>query len=155
MVGIYYMKKNIKNSLRAVTFVVIAISCTTYSEDFPFNAEQLTGDWAESYNNKLACSPDNLHFKMELNPKGKKLNILLDRMWKLDNGENTDRYSAAIISATDRTLVIRYDNETRTRQDGSLVEWELSMVAPNIYRWRETGWGEDEVNSVVGIKCSK
>jgi len=149
------MKKNIKNSLRALTFLVIAISFTAHSEDFPFKAEQLAGDWAESYNNKPACSPDNLHFKMELNPKEKKLNVLLDRMWKLDNGETTDRYSATIISATDRTLVIRYDNETRARQDGSLVEWELSMVAPDIYRWRETGWSEDEVNSVVGVKCSK
>lgn len=149
------MKKNVRNLLATILVSITATSCTSRSDNFPFNAEQISGDWAESYNNKPACSPDNLHFKMELKPNDKKLNILLDRMWELGNGETTDRYSATITSATNRTLVIRYDNETRKRKDGSLVEWELSMVAPGIYRWRETGWNEDEVNTVVGIKCSK
>jgi hypothetical protein len=149
------MQTNIRKSLAVLLFAAAAIACTAHSESFPFNPEQLAGDWAESYNNKPVCSADNLHFKMEIKPNEKKLNILLDRMWKLDNGETTDRYSATIISATDRTLIIRYDNETRVRKDGSLVEWELSMVAPGIYRWRETGWGEEEVNTVVGVKCSK
>jgi hypothetical protein len=149
------MIENIKNALSAVLIAVFTLSCSAHSEIFPFDPGQLSGDWSESYNNKPACSPHNLHFKMELVPNEKKLNILLDRVWTLGNGETTDRYSATIISATDRTLVIRYDNETRVRKDGSLIEWELSIVAPGIYRWRETGWKDDEVNTVVGIKCSQ
>lgn len=145
----------INRKLLIIASLTLAISSNAHADKYPFDAEQLSGDWVESYNNKTACSPDNLHFKMEIKPTEKKFVVQLDRMWKLDNGETTDHYSASIISATDRTLVIRYDNETRARKDGSLVEWELSVAAPGIYRWRETTWGEDEVNTVVGVRCSK
>jgi hypothetical protein len=84
---------------------------------------------------------------------GKRLDIVFDRQWKTELG-TTDHIGAAILSSTARTLVIRYDNETRKKQDGRPVEWELSMAAPGVYRWRETEWEPDKVNTVVGIRCA-
>jgi hypothetical protein len=91
---------------------------------------------------------------MTLSKDGKRFNVQLDRAWKLDAGPTTDHYAADILSATDRTLVIRYDSETRLRRSGQPVEWELAIVAPGVYRWRETEWPAGTVNTVVGLRCS-
>ncbi len=49
--------------------------------------------------------------------------------------------------------IVSPDNEQRVTMAGKPVEWELSVVAPGIYRWRATDWQRHEVNSVVGIRC--
>jgi hypothetical protein len=125
---------------------------STNSSPFPFNREQLAGWWAESYNTDLACGPQNLKSTMEISPDGKRLEMRFDRLWKTALGE-TDHTSATIISATSRTIIIRYDGETRLQSNGQPQEWELTVVASGVYRWRETDWKEGKVNVVVGIRC--
>jgi hypothetical protein len=90
---------------------------------------------------------------MQVGVDGKRLEMRFDRKWKTELGE-TDHFGATIVSATTRTLVIRYDGETRLKRSGKPVEWELAVVAPGVYRWRETEWRPGEVNTVVGIRCS-
>lgn len=121
---------------------------------FPFDRGQLSGWWGESYNTDLACGQQNLKSTMEISPDGKRLNMRLDRRWKTELGE-TDRMGANIISATSRSIIIQYDGETRLKRTGKPQEWELTIVAPGIYRWRETEWDPGEVNTVVGIRCSQ
>ena len=123
-------------------------------KNFPFNVRYLSGDWVESYDDSAACAKSNLHIRMEISKDRKRFHVLLDRMWKNDMGTTSDNAWATILSATDRTLVIRYDNETRLRKSGEPVEWELSVVAPGVYRWRETSWPVGEVNTIVGLRCS-
>jgi hypothetical protein len=85
---------------------------------------------------------------------GKRLQLVFDRPWQTELGLLT-QFNATIVSSTERTLVIRYDNETRKRRNGQPVEWELSIAAPGVYRWRETEWKPNEVNTVVGIRCAE
>jgi hypothetical protein len=59
-----------------------------------------------------------------------------------------------VVAETERSLTLRYDNETRQDAHGKLVEWQLIIVAPGVYRWRQTDWPEGKVNGVVGIRCS-
>ncbi|TXH07207.1 MAG: hypothetical protein E6R09_00515 [Rhodocyclaceae bacterium] len=120
---------------------------------FPFDPAQLAGVWTENASNEIACAPDKLQFRFRLDTTRQRLDILLDRLQKLGDREAADRYSAQILSATANTLIIRYDNEQRVTMAGKPVEWELSVVAPGIYRWRATDWQRHEVNSVVGIRC--
>ncbi|HIV71037.1 MAG TPA: hypothetical protein H9903_08915 [Candidatus Aquabacterium excrementipullorum] len=120
---------------------------------FPFDPSQLSGWWAESYDTDPACGPQNLRATMNIDSVAKRLDIQFDRSWKTELGEK-DRTGANILSATARTLVVQYDGETRTKPNGKPVEWELSMVAPGVYRWRETGWPPGQVNTVVGIRCA-
>ncbi len=89
---------------------------------------------------------------MEISADGKRLDMRFDRLWETELGK-TDRMGAKIISATSRSLVIQYDNETRLKVTGKPEEWELIIVAPGVYRWRETDWKEGKVNIVVGIRC--
>ena len=142
-----------KLALSLLVFSTVAFASTD-PNPFSFDRSQLSGWWGESYNTDLACSPENLKSTMEVSPNGKRIEMRFDRHWKTELGE-ADRYGADIISATSRTLVIRYDNETRKKSSGKPVEWELAIVAPGVYRWRETEWKPGQVNTVVGIRCSQ
>jgi hypothetical protein len=119
-----------------------------------FDIAQLSGWWAESYSSVPACDPSNVRTRQVFSEDGKHLKFLFDRPWQTELGPATE-FEATIISSTDRTLVIRYDNESRKKRTGQPVEWELSIAAPGVYRWRETEWKREEVNTVVGIRCTE
>ncbi len=141
--------------LFSITFPTVVFCAHTFAQStLSFSPEQLSGWWAESYNADLACGPQNLRVKHEFSKDGKRLNLRFDRKWKTELGKK-DGISATILKSTQRTIVIRYDGESRRKQNGELVEWELSIVAPGVYRWRETDWPAGEVNNVVGIRCTK
>lgn len=129
-----------------------AVSAATDPEPFPFDPAQLAGWWAESYNTDVTCGPQNLRTTMRVDLAAKRLEMKFDRKWKTELGE-TDHFGARIVAATSRTLIVRYDNEKRLKRSGVPVEWELAVVAPGVYRWRETEWKPGEVNTVVGIRC--
>lgn len=81
------------------------------------------------------------------------MTVKLNRIHPTEIGDK-DEVAATIIESTETTLTIAYDGETRRRDDGGLVQWQLAVVAPGAYRWRETSWSPQGVNVVVGIKCS-
>lgn len=120
---------------------------------FPFDPAQLAGSWSENASNEVACAPGNLRMRFSFDIPRQRLEFRLDRLRKLGDREAADRYSAQILSATANALTIRYDNEQRITHAGRPVEWELTVVAPGIYRWRATDWAQHEVNTVVGIRC--
>jgi hypothetical protein len=122
--------------------LLLCASATGFSAQpsFPFDVAQIAGQWAENFNTDEACGASNLHFRFD-----RSVTAL---------GE-TDRVSADILSATPRSLVIRYDNEKRLSRLRKPLEWELTVVAPGLYRWRATDWQEGEVNTVVGVRCSR
>jgi hypothetical protein len=145
------MRTTIPVMLLTATFSGLCLGASD-ATPFKFDRNQLSGWWAESFNTDLACGPDNVRTTMEVSPDGKRLEMRFDRKWKTELGE-TDHFGATIVSATSRTLIIRYENEKRVKPTGGLVEWELAIVAPGVYRWRETAWRSGEVNTVVGVRC--
>lgn len=127
---------------------------STQPQGLAFPVSQLSGWWAESYSTRPACDAGNVRTRQVFSPDGKRLQFVFDRPWQTELGLLTQT-GATIISSTERTLVIRYDGETRRSGSGQPVEWELSIAAPGVYRWRETGWKPNEVNTVVGIRCAE
>jgi len=144
----------VKLSILVFITIMAAVSVGVAQADNSFDMKQLSGWWAESYNTDVTCSADNLKVKHELSADGKRLSLKFDRRWQTELGE-MDHVEATVLSSTERTLVIQYDGESRSRPDGKLQEWELSIVAPGVYRWRETSWPTGNVNPVVGIRCSE
>jgi hypothetical protein len=134
-----------------------AISCfAAQLAPLPFDPAQLAGTWAESYNTDAACGPESVKSTLALSADGKRLEIHLNKKIKTDVGvDEVDHVGAAILSATQHTVVIRYDGETRKKKSGEPMEWELAIVAPGVYRWRETEWRSGAVNIVVGVRCSR
>lgn len=119
-----------------------------------FDRSLLAGVWAESVNTSPACAESNLHHTFELTTDGKTLNFKLDRKWTIATGQAVERYSATVVSSTKHSLVIRYNTDIGTPPSGYPIEWEISFVAPGVYRWRAEAWPEGNVNTVVGVKCS-
>lgn len=140
-----------------VSAFAFLLSSVTYAAaspaSFPFDSNQLAGLWAESYNTEPACAPGNLKMRMQLSRDGKILDITYDRKWKTALGE-TEGSRATVLSAGPASLVIQYEGERRLKQSGRPLEWELTVVAPGVYRWRETDWEPGRVNTVVGVRCS-
>jgi len=118
-----------------------------------FTVSQLAGSWAESTNTRPICTNNEVRYRFEFAPDGRRVTVKLNRIHPTEIGDK-DEIAATIIESTETTLTIAYDNETRRREDGSLVQWQLAVVSPGVYRWRETSWQPQAVNVVVGIKCS-
>ena len=136
-----------------VTLIVASSLLSTQAQsNEEFDKTSLSGWWAESYNTDITCGSQNLRVKHEFSTDGKRLLLRFDRKWKTELGE-AEKFEATVVSQTRRSIVIRYDNERRKKRSGQQVEWELSIVAPGVYRWRETEWPVGEVNTVVGVKC--
>lgn len=131
----------------------LLLSAAVTAAPVPFDETQLSGSWAESVNANIACDGVRRLSRMQLSDDRQKLAIFNDRTWVSKLGE-TNRFAATVLAETERSLTLRYDNETRRTSEGKLVEWQLIFVAPGVFRWRETDWAEGKVNGVVGIRCS-
>lgn len=129
------------------------LSAAVTAATTPFDVTQLSGSWSDSVNANSVCDQARHFTRMQLSDDHARLAIFNDRTWKSKLGE-TNRFAATVVAETERSLTLRYDNETRLNAAGKLVEWQLIIVAPGVYRWRETDWPEGKVNGVVGIRCS-
>jgi len=154
-----------QSSLLAFAVALVASACTTtpvhppaapapaQPDGLKFTAAQLAGSWAESTNTRQVCTNNEVRYRFEFAPDGQRLTVKLNRIHPTEIGEK-DEITATIIEATETTLTLTYEGETRRREDGSLVQWQLLVVAPGVYRWRETSWQPQSVNVIVGVKCS-
>lgn len=151
------MKKSIPSILVALAASSAATSAFAAIEPapFPFDVKQLSGVWADSVDTEPACGMKNGHFRYEFSSDRKRLAIKFDR--EIDSGTagKISQIDATILSATARTITLRYDGEQRMNSLGQPIEWQLAMVAPGVYRWRATDWRVGVVNTVVGIQCSE
>ena len=131
----------------------LLLSAAVTAATTPFDVTQLSGSWSDSFNTNSVCDQPRHFTRMQLSDDHVRLAIFNDRIWKSNLGE-TNRFAATVVAETERSLTLRYDNETRQDAQGKPVEWQLIIVAPGVYRWRQTDWPEGKVNGVVGIRCS-
>jgi hypothetical protein len=118
-----------------------------------FDRSLLSGEWVESDDTDFACTKDKPHQRFELSEDGKTLVFKIDRKLLIATGKAVDQYSATVILATPRALVIEYNN-TEGAPKGFPKAWELAFIAPGVFRWRATEWPVGHVNRVVGVRCS-
>lgn len=147
----------LKNSLRFLTFAfgIALVGCATVPPKPPglnFSPDQLAGSWAESGNSQDVCTDNEVRYRFEFAPDGKRLTIRLSRLHPTEIGDR-EEVGASIVESTDRSLTISYEAESRLRTDGTPLQWQLVVVAPGVYRWRETSWPIHNVNVMVGVKC--
>lgn len=129
----------------------IAVSLSVQAQEF--DRALLSGLWAENASTKPACEADNPRVRYELSPDGKVLVFKLDRPLRIGTGRTVSQYSATVVRSTARSLVIRYNADIGETPPDYPKEWEMSFVAPGVYRWRATEPPDGRVNPVVGIRC--
>ena len=131
----------------------LLLSAAVTAAATPFDVTQLSGSWSDSYNTNSVCDPSRHFTRMQLSDDHARLAIFNDRMRKSQLGEG-NHFAATVVAETERSLTLRYDNDRRRDAQGQPVEWQLIIVAPGVYRWRQADWPEGKVNGVVGIRCS-
>ena len=131
----------------------LLLSAAVTAATTPFDVTQLSGSWSDSFNSNSVCDPSRHLTRMQLSDDHARLAIFNDRMRSSKLGE-ANHFAATVVAETERSLTIRYDNENRLDDQGKPVEWQLIVVAPGVYRWRQADWPEGKVNGVVGIRCS-
>lgn len=142
------------SSAVALALVLAACGQAPRSPAAGFDSSQLSGWRAESFDDSEACAATNVRSQYIISRDGKRLLMKMDRKWKTGLGE-LDSVEATVLAASPRSLTIQYDGETRVDAAGKTVAWELVIVAPGLYRWRETSWESGKVNIVVGVRCSQ
>ncbi len=133
---------------------VIGLVYSNTSISMEFDKSLIAGVWSESINTSQACNSENLHTTFELTNEGKNLVFKLDRAWEIATGKSVTEYTAKVLSSTSNSMTIEYENLSGL-PDNYPETWEISFVAPGVYRWRASSWPAGKVNSVVGIRCSQ
>ena len=118
-----------------------------------FAKSLLAGTWEESVSTDQVCTGKGATLKYDLSSDSKTLTVGFSKPIETDLGK-VSSIRAKVVASTSRSLTIVYDGEKRLRSDGTPAQWELSVVAAGVYRWRETSWKDGEVNVVVGVRCS-
>jgi hypothetical protein len=132
---------------------ILAFFSTSAGAQASFDWSLLEGKWAESAEHKYGCRPDNVHQHFEVSSDRKTLILKNDRKWRMDNGQEVERYSATIVSEGPNVLVIKYGPELKGIPD-EYREWEMRFIGPGTYRWRASTWPVGRYNSVIGVKCA-
>jgi hypothetical protein len=135
-----------------VALLTLALApLTAHSSIFPKSL--LAGTWEESAGTDQVCTGKGATLRYEFSSDSKALTVTFSKPIETDIGK-VSSVRAKVVASTSRSLTIVYDGEKRLRSDGTPAQWELSVVAAGVYRWRETSWKDDEVNVVVGVRCS-
>jgi hypothetical protein len=147
------MKLSLPSALVCWALLTSTAVCFAQSrpEKSDFDWGLLSGEWAESAQHACGCKPDNLHFRFALSADKKTVTFKLDRLWNIASKQVTE-YSAEILEANGRMLVIRYGPELEVASPEMRL-WELLFIGPGTYRWRATTWREGIYNDVIGVKC--
>jgi hypothetical protein len=118
-----------------------------------FAVSQLVGSWAESANHRPVCTSDEVRYRFEFSSDGRRVTVKLNKIHPTEIGDK-DEIGATIIESTANTLTIAYDGESRLRDDGKPMQWQLVVVSQGVYRWREASWPVQAVNPIVGVRCA-
>lgn len=145
--------RTLLSPITALSLVAALVPAAGYaqSKSERFDWSLLNGKWAESADHAYGCRPDNLHFKFDVSADKKRITFKLDRRWPIA-GQEVSEYSANVVEANGRMLVIRYGQEL-TKIPAEMREWEVLFIGPGTYRWRATAWPAGQYNTVIGVKC--
>jgi hypothetical protein len=139
---------------RVILFALFWAMSSTVSLAQEFDRSLLSGEWVESDNTEFACTSNKAHQRFELSEDGKTLVFKLNQKLLIATGKMVDQYSASVLLALPKALVIEY-NDTEGLPKGFPRTWELAFIAPGVYRWRVTIAPAGHVNYVVGVRCSQ
>lgn len=119
-----------------------------------FDPAQLAGTWADNMSEVPACITITNHFKYVFDDEKNQLKIIYNKPIKTQAFGETNIFTARILHASTNSIIIRYDGEKRLNEKLQPLEWQLTMVAPDVFRWRATNMADSRVNNVIGIRCS-
>ena len=116
---------------------------------FAFDAKDLDGLWAESMQNRYACTPTNRHQRFELSADLKTLTITtVPRFSK----QASVTIHLLVTKTDDKSIYFRFPGE-HSPPDPLAGEFAITMIGPGVYRWHVTSEHEALKPAPIGIRC--
>lgn len=121
--------------------ILVLIGCDDNSGNFInpiFSSLEGKWEWRQE-DSTCSSNPHTLRFVESEN----KLIIEHEKMIDSYNGEKYKVAEYDILGAGKESIALALVGETRTDRDSNLVTWELKLISPNEYCWRESDWAKD------------
>ena len=135
----------------------IAVFCTLVLSPLlahAFDSKELQGAWAESTQNRYACTSTNRYQRLELAPDGKTLTITFERRARAGKANAQERFNLAVVRAEDHALTVRFVGHDDPA-DPLFGDWQLSVLGPGVYRWHLVSKHETLQPAPIVVRCEQ
>jgi hypothetical protein len=135
----------------------IAISCTLAVSPLlgnAFDSAELKGHWAESTQNRYACTSSNRYQHFELAPDGKTLTITFEHRARAGKANALERLTLAVTRVEDHALTVRFVGHDDP-SDPLVGDWQMSFLGPGIYRWHLVSKHETLQPAPIVVRCEQ
>ena len=119
-----------------------------------FDSAELRGLWAESTQNRYACTSTNRYQHFELAADGKTLTISFEPRARTGKPKPAERLSLSVIRAEDHALTVRFVGHD-TPSDPLFGDWRMSFLGPGVYRWHLVSAHETLQPAPIVIRCTQ
>jgi hypothetical protein len=135
--------------MRKVYIVSVLLVGSLAIRALAFEAKDLDGLWAESMQNRYACTPTNRHQRFELSTDLKTLTITtVPRFSK----QASVTIHLLVTKTDDKSIYFRFPGE-HSPSDPLAGEFAITMIGPGVYRWHVTSEHEALKPAPIGIRC--
>ena len=114
-----------------------------------FNDDDLRGLWAESNQNRYACTPTNRYQRFQLSADQKTLIVTIIRK---STSKPTEIVPLDIIKTDERSIYFRFPGK-HLAPDPLAGEFAITIIGPGVYRWHMTSGHDTLKPAPIGIRC--
>ena len=138
-------------------FRLIAAVCTLALSPLlanAFDGAELRGLWAESTQNRYACTSTNRYQHFELSLDGKTLTISFEPRARTGKARPGERLTLAVTRTEDHALTVRFVGHD-TPSDPLFGDWRMSFLGPGVYRWHLVSAHETLQPAPIVVRCAQ
>jgi hypothetical protein len=119
-----------------------------------FDSTQLSGLWAESTQNRYACTSTTRYQHFELALDGKTLAITFEPHAHAGKAKAEERLTLTVIRAEEHALTVRFDGHDAPG-DSLAGDWQMSFLGPGVYRWHLVSAHETLQPAPIAVRCAQ
>jgi hypothetical protein len=135
----------------------IAAACTLALHPLlagAFDSAELRGLWAESTQNRYACTSASRYQHFELSLDGKTLTIGFEPRTRTSKAKAGERLTLAVIRTEEHSLTVRFVGHD-TPGDPLFGDWRMSFLGPGVYRWHLVSAHETLQPAPIIVRCAQ
>ena len=119
-----------------------------------FDSTELRGLWAESTQNRYACTSANRYQHFELALDGKTLTITFEPHARAGKAKAGERLTLTVVRAEDHALTVRFVGHDAAG-DPLAGDWKMSFLGPGVYRWHLVSAHETLQPAPIVVRCAQ
>ncbi len=133
----------------------IAVACALAAAPLlanAFDTRELQGLWAESAQNRYACTATNRYQRLELAADRRTLTITVEHRARAGKANAREHLALAVIRDEDHALTVRFVGHDDPG-DPLFGDWQMSFLGPGVYRWHLVSKHESLQPAPIVVRC--